>query len=876
MCNSPQAPAPDRLTVNDLTDPVAIESAPRFGWWLAGATIQSGYQIQVHRGSAVRWDSGRVEDAGQSHVPYRGTSLSPGQQYEWRVRVTDPGGRTSPWSAPGRFGAGITDRDWQAAWIRRRGYDREDEHALARREVRVPDRPITRAVAYLAAYHSCLLRLDGRIVASGPAFAYPDDGYYLAADVTESVRPGALLAIGCHLHTYGPGKGRPDAEPGLLLQLAVDFAGGERWLAVTDESWRVCRGPWLPAPWRNHNSRDYVERIDGRDDPVGWDQPGFDDRHWDAPQVLGVHPVAPFPRLSAQETELVRTRVEPVERRELPRAVVFDFGQVIPAVPVVRFRHGTTGHLVPMRAGYLCDGNGAVAKVDGAQNADMSLEYLQRDGDQVFRPRTYLGFRYLQVDHAGERLPATAVHAVAQHTAVDLARTAQLSCSEPMLDRVVELCLRSARYASQEQFVDTPTREKGQFLGDAVNISQAMMIGYGERALTRQAIGEFIASQRRFWPDGRLNAVYPTGEVFLGGGIAPYGAAGGYAKRDIPDFTLLFPGWVWDYYLESADATTLARGYPVAQAVCGYAIRHRSGTTGLVTNLAGGTGPYRGGLVDNTMWHEYDLAVAARTTVNILAVDALARTADAADALGRPDREIQELRATAAGLREAVHLQLFADGRYLDGLYGDGKPSSHASQLANAYALAYRIVPAEVLGGVAEHVAQLGMRMGPMNAHRLVRALHLAARYDDAVTALTDPERPGWANILARGGTFTWESWDAPEHHERSLSHGWGATVLVPILQDLLGVRVTEPGAAAVMIAPPPAGLRHCRGRVPTQRGEVAVNWWREEGGTCLDVAIPAGQHAMLRLPGADGQRVGPGNWSFRPGRPPVRHSREP
>ena len=36
---------------------------------------------------------------------------------------------------------------------------------------------------------------------------------------------------------------------------------------------------------------------------------------------------------------------------------------------------------------------------------------------------------------------------------------------------------RSALYSAAYQFVDTPTREKGQFLGDSVNISFALLAG---------------------------------------------------------------------------------------------------------------------------------------------------------------------------------------------------------------------------------------------------------------------------------------------------------------------------------------------------------------------------------------------------------------
>ena len=83
------------------------------------------------------------------------------------------------------------------------------------------------------------------------------------------------------------------------------------------------------------------------------------------------------------------------------------------------------------------------------------------------------------------------------------------------------LARHSALYDIQEQFLDTPTREKGPFLGDAFDVSQATMAAFGERALTFQALRDFARSQARYWPDGRVNVVYPNGD----------------GKRDIPDAT---------------------------------------------------------------------------------------------------------------------------------------------------------------------------------------------------------------------------------------------------------------------------------------------------------------------------------------------------
>jgi len=56
-------PRPHRLAIGDRLEPVAVEPPFGFGWLLDGAGgdgAQAAYQVQVHRGGALVWDSGRV------------------------------------------------------------------------------------------------------------------------------------------------------------------------------------------------------------------------------------------------------------------------------------------------------------------------------------------------------------------------------------------------------------------------------------------------------------------------------------------------------------------------------------------------------------------------------------------------------------------------------------------------------------------------------------------------------------------------------------------------------------------------------------------------------------------------------------------------
>ncbi|ADB30448.1 alpha-L-rhamnosidase domain protein [Kribbella flavida DSM 17836] len=855
--------APTHLTVGDRERPLAVEGPPQFGWWPQdsdGNEIQTAYQLRVLRADgAEQWDSGKVRSAEQQYVAYAGPALASGTAYRWTVRTWDRAGRVSPWAPPATFETGLTDQDWEgAAWIRRLSTE-PDDYTLARKEVAIPRGRVVRARAYVSAYHQYRLYLNGAEVDDGPAFSYPGEGYYQATDVTQQLQAGRHLAIGVLYHWYGGGQGRPAANDhrGMLLKLVVEYADGRRQVVVSDGSWRVRRASHFEtgAPRRNSDAGDYTERIDARQEPVGWDKPGYDDSvvPWVAATVAAP---TEMPRLTGQEPRLVKTVKRPVSvRRFADGTVVADFGVVVPARPVIRFAHGVSGRVVDIQTSYNLtpDGHASTGRTD-TQGSDLTMRYTQRAGRQRVEANLHWGWRYLEIKAPGEVLGAGDIAAIVEHTDVD--REARFVSSDRTLNEVWELLRRSALYSVQHQFVDTPTREKGQFLGDAVDISYATMAALGERDATQKAIREFLHSQDRYWSTGndlgRYNAVYPNGD----------------GKRDIPDYSEMFVNWVWRYWLETGDTALVRQAYPYLRNTADYVTRHipaTGPTAGLVTNLSGGSGPYQYGIVD---WPAagrfgYDMDTAARTTINVQGYDVLRRTADLAAALGRPAAEISAYGVPAERLRDAINAKLRrSDGVYIDGLYADGRQSTHAGQHSTSYAIAFRVAPAADFPQLAEYLAGLGMKQGPMTAHWLLQALADAGRADAVLTRLTDPDDLGWANVLARGGTFLWEQWNPV--NDESYSHGWGAQAAVDVLGTILGVTLAAPGAARLSVTVPDIDLEFAQGTVPTQRGPVTVEWRRRPaGGVRAEVELPVNVTATVSLPAPGNLRYdadGPGH----------------
>jgi alpha-L-rhamnosidase len=488
-----------------------------------------------------------------------------------------------------------------------------------------------------------------------------------------------------------------------------------------------------------------------------------------------------------------------------------------------------------MHAGYLLDHcpdasvpapcvAGAASTVHGTQHTDMSYSYVERGGGaETFEPFDYLGFRYLQIDAPGETLAASDITALARHAAVPDQHAGTFTSSNPTIDAVFALGAHSALYTAQEQYIDTPTREKGSWLWDGFNESETAMAAFGEQNLSGKSLLEFAQSQGRYWPNGAVNKIYPTGLGAL----------------DINEFTEIYPEWVWQYWMHTGDRSLLAKVYPVLANLSGYVDHSIDPATGLETSLP-----------STSIYYNFSTV----TRINVLGVDVFRIVGDVATILKRPSAEIARQRSRQSALTAAINAKLTRpDGTYVDGLHANRTQVAPAAQETNACALYYGVVPPAKVAAVGRYIARLGLTAPPRTAGEVLGALARAGLYDDLVRRVTDKTANGWANILAQGGTFTWEVWRPSDIIGDSMSHGWGANVLVEIQRALLGVTPLAAGYTSFTVAPPPTGLDRAAGTVPTPAGAIALSWQRgtAQAAFSMDLTVPANTSAILRLPAA-------------------------
>ena len=105
------------------------------------------------------------------------------------------------------------------------------------------------------------------------------------------------------------------------------------------------------------------------------------------------------------------------------------------------------------------------------------------------------------------------------------------------------------------------------------------------------------------------------------------------------------------------------------------------------------------------------------------------------------------------------------------------------------------------------------------------------------------------------------------------MSHPWGAIGLLGLQEYVLDVQPLAPQFAQVQIKPLWVGnkLQRANGKVPTERGDIELKWWRENGRFHLQLTLPTNITANVYLPIAPDKHafvgeVGSGKHQFEEG----------
>jgi len=829
-----------------LHDALGIGAArPRLSWVVATAAEgwrQAGYQIECYDPDGrLREQTGRVDSDESVLVPWPFAPLSSRERVMVRVRAWGADGRPSAWSAPAPAEAGLLEpTDWDARFVTP-DWDEDTSQAqpgpLLRREFEVRA-GVAQARLYVTALGVYQAQINGAAVGDqvlAPGWtSYNHRLRYQTFDVTGLVREGlnalgAMLGDGWYRGRLSFGGGRRNIygdRLALLAQLEITYADGTTDRVVTDQTWRVARGPILSSDIYDG------ETYDARLERDGWSEVGYDDRDW-----VGVRPI------ERNLVRLVAPSGPPVRRTQLiaPVAIgasptgrtIVDFGQNL--VGWLRLTvQGPVGQTITLRhAEVLEDGELATRPLRYAAATDRYT--LHGGAVETWQPRfTFHGFRYAEVEGWPGTLQPDDLRAVVCHS--DMERTGWFECSDPLINRLHE----NVVWGMRGNFLDIPTDcpqrdERLGWTGDIQVFSPTACFLYDTAGFLHSWLADLAAEQQQL---GVVPFVVP--EVM--GRPNPPAAAWGDAAAIVP----------WVLYQRYGDTGILAQQFDSMRAWVDL-IAEKAGARRLWDQ-----GFQFGDWLDPNA--PPDKPAAARTSPHVVATAYFARSAEltglAAGVLGRAEEEAHYL-ALADEVREAFNREYVTpNGRLIS-------DATTAYALAIEFALLRDADQRRHAGArLAALVRDSGYRIstGFVGTPLICDALCNVGQYDAAFRLLTQRECPSWLYPVTMGATTIWERWDSmlPDGSVNpgemtSFNHYALGAVADWLHRTVAGLAPAAPGYRRLEIRPRPGGgLAHARARHRTPYGMAEAGWKIEADQIAVEVVVPPGVTASVSLPGSD------------------------
>ena len=585
--------------------------------------------------------------------------------------------------------------------------------------------------------------------------------------------------------------------PTLLFRLHVEYVDGSSDEVVSDHSWQ-----WALSPITFNSiygGEDYDARLETSPNPSG------SNGCW-KPVVIQEAPRGTLRKQIAEPVKIMeRFGVKDTIRKD--SVLVLDMGQNLSGFPEITVcgKAGQQLKLIP----------GETLTKDGLVNQRQTGRphyyiYTLRGGEEpseTWHPRfSYYGYRYLQVEGNLEvlkKVESCFVYNSAQ-------KTGSFECSNQLFNDAYRLIDRAIRSNWQSVWTDCPHREKLGWLEQDWLNGEGLVANYDCRSMIEQTMQQIADAQ---FPNGALPEIAPNLCVFEGSWAPPF--------LESPEWGGALVALPYLYKAYYGDDGMTGRYHRQMQCYADYL--HTQDSCYIL----------RQGLGD---WYDYGPGRAGFAQNTPMPLVATAHYYWWNHLLGSPRADSIK----AAFIREFYHPEsyTFATG----------------SQCAQAIALEMDLIPKGhregVLQRLIDDIHQHGDRLttGDVGNRYLFNALVHNGQQELLYKMLNHYDVPGYGYQIKLGHTTLTEQWN-PEHGA-SMNHfmmGHLNNLLVPYILGLWR------NNGQTVIAPHPLGdLRWCRG----ESNGVKASWRRDGKRFLLDVDIPQGQSAKVRMPYSGREQV--------------------
>lgn len=689
---------------------------------------------------------------------------------------------------------------------------------------------VRRASALICGLGFYELYVNGEEVTKGrlaPYISNPDhilyyDRYDLTAYVHEGKNAlGVLLGNG---FLNNPGGAVWDfhlapwrAAPMLSMRFTVEYEDGEEVFFEADELFKAAPSPILFDDLRageDYDARLYEE---------GWAQPEFCDASWE--HAFFVTPPRGEKRVTQAEPIRITRRIQPVSIKPEDSGWLYDFGENSAGFFELCIS-GKSGQHISFAFGETIENGKLLTEnhmFSGGPRVQRVSYTLSGKGEEHYIPHfSYFGYRYIKVDGiTPEQAKPSLLTMLCAHSA--LPQRGLFHCSDERLNQL-QSCARRSTLSNFYYFpTDCPHREKNGWTGEASLSAEQTLLNFAPEKSYREWLHNIRKAQTE---QGRLPGIIPTGTWGYTWGNGP---AWDSALFTLPYYTYLYRG---DLSIVRENSFAFLR-------YLAY-IRSKRMENGLVScGLGDWLQPYREA-------HEYSTPLEFTDSVYVMDI------AEKAAFLFRElhmEAEAEYAALLAREMRDAIRRELisFPECRVCGG-----------GQTPQAMALFYGVFNRDeektAFARLLEAIQAEGGRLyaGMLGGRALFHVLNKFGKIDLALEMITRPDYPSFGNWLEKGATTLWEEFTPQGGRTLSLNHHCWAFISGFFLKDIAGIRINpnRRGADTVLLAPSfPSSLSFAEGRHESVCGEVFIRWEKTENGVALQIRIPDGMYAELKLP---------------------------
>ena len=591
------------------------------------------------------------------------------------------------------------------------------------------------------------LYINDTFVTQGPPPSYPQHYYYMEIDVTPYLKDGVNTFA---VHTYYQGLINRVFVSGDLRSMfwCVLSLDGETVLA-TDESWLAATHTGYSSCGIFGYETAFAECYNSNAPEIGFEREGFDDSAW---QSACVYKNADYTLEKSPIQPLCVYAKSPILIERKGNVLRLDFGQEMVGTLTAK-ANGRKGDKILLFYGEELNADGSV-RFDMRCNCRYQEEWILSGGDDCLEQFDYKAFRYAEM-HFPDGVELTDVQMLVRHYPFE--KKAVYETENEQLKAVLNLCENTIKYGTQEVFVDCPSREKGQYLGDVCVSGRAQCVLTKDTTLIKKAIMDFCNS------------------AFICKGIMAVSTSA--FMQEIADYSLLLPALILWAYRQDGDGSFLRATRPYLTGVYEYFLQYAQAD----------------GLLDGVWekWNLVDWPDNLRDGYNFpltKPIGAGKHNVLNAFWIGflKSLREIDEELGSLARVEVDGIEQAFVQAFYNEdtGLYCDSMEKTHSAVHSNVLPLLFDIGLDECKKErIVDYISQKKLTsMGVYMAYFTLAALVKHGEREKAEQLATD--EGAWLNMIQEGATTTFEAWGKEQKWNTSLFHPWAVAPLIVFAED--------------------------------------------------------------------------------------------